>query len=438
MPPPNTPEEGLVSASATLALRPLISGDASLDVLDLRNLDYEGTTDENLICPICRVPFVEPTITDCDHVFCRKCIIQAHALKPICPVDRLPLKLVGETRPAPKIICNQLDNLPVRCPNSPRGCDRVVARALIENHVIRYCDRTLVPCPHPSCDKTVVRKDAGKGCLHYDVKCEYCEQVRQMADLEDHQNSECPNRMAECKLCGAEYIRHKQEEHLKECPETSTPCEFAPFGCAQHVRRKQLVEHVRTCAYQVVGPVGSQLAELRAEVNALQAQDRLKERRIKFLENRGYPIPSAASPEPVADLSLPDTTTTTATSSHEAAPYESRDQYFLTLFETMENKVDRLAAVLNEVDGRQSMMLFNESAQIKDQLTDVRSTMGVLGMHVRWLMNFRLQERGRVGTGSSQNLSESFSGGPQESIGGGYPDFPRRSSESMREHPPRL
>lgn len=434
MPPPNTPEEGLVSTTTTLALRPLIGGDAPLDDLDLRNLDYEGSVDENLICPICRVPFVSPLITDCDHVFCRRCIIQAHALKPVCPIDRLPLKLVGQTRPAPKIIYNQLDNLPVRCPNSPRGCDRIVARSLLENHVARYCDKSLVPCPHPSCDKTVVRKDTGKGCLHYDVKCEYCEQVVQKVDLEDHQNSECPNRTAECTLCEAEYIRHKQEEHLKECPEASTPCEFAPFGCTESIKRKQLEEHVRACAYQVVGPVGGQLAELRAEVNALQVQDRLKERRIKFLENRGYAMPAADSSsaeqqQAVTDISLPGTAP-----EHETAPYESRDQYFLTLFETMEAKLDRLSAALNEVDGRQSMMLFNESAQIKDQLTEVRSNMGVLGMHVRWLMNFRLQERGRVCT-TSNNMSESFSGAQENNS---YPDLPRRSSDGLRENPPRL
>lgn len=430
MPPPNTPEEGLVATTATLALRPLMGSEPALTTLDLRALEYEGNVDENLICPICRVPFISPVITACDHVFCHNCIVQAHALNPVCPVDRLPMKLVSETRSAPKIIHNQLDNLSVRCPNSSRGCGLIVSRSLVENHVARYCDKTLVPCPHPSCDKTVVRKDISKGCLHYDVKCEYCQQVKQKADLEEHQDIECPNRKTKCVLCKTEYVRHKQDEHLKECPEAQTACKFTPFGCTKNVKRKQLEEHAQICAYRVVGPVGDQLAELRAEISALQEKDRLKDRRIKFLETRGFPMPATSSPEPISDISLPE-----GSSAHEEnAPYESKDQYFLSLFETMESKVERLSSALNEVEGRHSMMLFNESSQIKDQLTEIRSTMGVLGMHVRWLMNFRLQERGRVGT-TSPGISGSLSS-TQDSNSDA--NLSRRLGDNLREHPPRL
>ncbi|CAJ2511763.1 Uu.00g073880.m01.CDS01 [Anthostomella pinea] len=426
MPPPNTPEEGLV-ATTTLALRPFVRGEPASSAVDLRALEYEGIVDENLICPICRVAFVAPIITACDHVFCHKCIVQAHALNPVCPVDRLPLKLASETQTAPKIVHNQLDNLMVRCPNKSRGCSLVVARSLVDNHVIRYCDKTLIPCPHPSCEQSVARKDSGKGCLHYDAKCEYCEQVHQKADLKDHQDSQCRNRKKNCGLCKVEVVRHKQDEHMKECPEAETPCRFAPFGCTRQMSRKHLEVHARACEYRVVGPMGEQLAELRAELGVLQEKDRLKDRRIKFLENKGFPMPSTSSTDTMGDMSLSETPANT-----ENAPYESRDQYFLSLFETMESKVERLSSALNEVEGRHSMMLFNETLPIKDQLTEIRSTMGVLGMHVRWLMNFRLQERGRVGTGSP-NVPGSLT---QENSNGS--SLPRRLSDTLRENPPRL
>ncbi|KAK8078126.1 hypothetical protein PG996_004296 [Apiospora saccharicola] len=444
MPPPNTPEEGLVSAptTATLALRPITRDlevttasppTAAIPAVDLRALEYESNVDENLICPICRVALVAPVITNCDHVFCQKCLVQAHTLNPVCPVDRQPLlKLSSETRSAPKLIANQLDNLTVRCPNRMRGCDLVVARSLVENHVSRYCDKTLVPCPHPSCDKTIARKDEGKGCLHYEVSCEFCEQAIQKADLETHQDMECLNRKKDCELCGAEYVRSKQEEHTKECPEVEVTCNFAPFGCNHKMSRRHLEEHCARCDYRVVGPVGEQLAELRAEMTTLKEKDRLKDRRIKFLENRGYSAPAAT--ENISSMtSLP--------AAQETAPYESRDQYFLSLFETMESKVERLSSALTEVEGRHSMMLFNETMPIKDQLTEIRSTLGVLGMHVRWLMNFRLQERGRVlggggGASSPSPLPSAAMGAGQESSSDS--NLPRRLSDNMREHPPRL
>lgn len=434
MPPPNTPEEGLIIGT-TLALAGAIppSGHSPPSNFDLRALEYEGNVDENLICPICRCPFVSPIITACEHVFCTKCIIQAHALNPVCPVDRSPLKLVQETRRAPRIIHNQVDNLTVKCPNSSRGCNLIVTRSLVENHVERYCDKALVPCPNTYCDKQVMRKDIVKGCLHYNVKCKYCDQVKQMADMDEHQDTECPNRKAECNQCKGEYVRHKLEEHSNECPESWTSCKFTPLGCLALVRRKKLEQHVQTCPYRIVGPVGEQLAELQAEIKALQEKDQLKDRRIKFLENRGFPLPMQNSPEPISDIAMSE-----AIPAHEDnAPYESRDQYFLSLFETMESKVERLSTALNEVEGRHSMMLFNESSQIKDQLTELRSTMGVLGMHVRWLMNFRLQERGRVGT-VSPSMSGPFSGSSNSHENDGDSYSPRRLSDILRESNPRL
>lgn len=434
MPPPNTPEEGVVGSNttATLALRPMVRGvdPPPPAAVDLRLLEYEGTVDENLICPICRSPFVQPLITNCDHVFCYRCLVQAHALNPVCPVDRLPLKLVSETRSAPKIIHNQLDNLTVRCPNYTKGCGLVVARSLVENHVTRYCDKTQVPCPHPACEHTIARKDVGKGCLHYEVECEYCECAMLKADLEEHQDQSCPNRKKDCELCGAEFVRNKQDEHTKDCPEVETSCEYAPFGCTSQMARKLLAKHAETCDYRVVGPVGEQLAELRSELSALQEKDRLKDRRIKFLENRGFSVPAASAPEAISDMSL----TPESPANADNAPYESRDQYFLSLFETMESKVERLSSALAEVEGRHSMMLINETLQIKDQLTEIRSTLGVLGMHVRWLMNFRLQERGRVMTGSPA-MPGSMAGGQGS---GSDANLPRRLSDTLRENPPRL
>jgi hypothetical protein len=193
--------------------------------------------------------------------------------------------------------------------------------------------------------------------------------------------------------------------------------------------RKELEEHGQRCEYRVVGPVGEQLAELRAELDVLQEKDRLKDRRIKFLENRGFSLPATNSSEAITDINITETSANT-----ETAPYESRDQYFLSLFETMESKVERVSSALTEVEGRHSMMLFNETLQIKDQLTEVRSTLGVLGMHVRWLMNFRLQERGRVGSGNPA-LPGSFTGSQVDT---NDLDLPRRLSDTLRENPARL
>lgn len=414
-------------------------------VVDLRTVDYVDAVDENLVCPICRVALVDPVITVCDHVFCWRCLDQAHALSPNCPIDRQPLD--GEEMfLAPKIITNQLDSLRVKCPNHDRGCDLVVARSLVENHVSRYCDKTMVPCPHPGCINRVARRDAAKGCLHYEVRCEYCKGTMLKADLEEHQDRECPNREAQCERCGADYLRNKHDEHIQECPEAETQCRFAPFGCATKTVRKLLDDHAAACEYRVVGPVGQQIMELRSELAALQEKDRLKDRRIKFLENKGFSMPVAASAseqQAMTEMNLAPETSLSSSSTATAEsrpPYESRDQYFLQLFETIDHKVERLSTGLQEVDGRHSLHMIHETMQIKDQLTEIRSTLGVLGMHVRWLMNFRLQERGRVAP-SSSGMTSSMAGSQHGSSGtgtgtgtgtGSALNLPRRLSDPDR------
>ena len=178
-----------------------------------------------------------------------------------------------------------------------------------------------------------------------------------------------------------------------------------------------------------MGPLFESLKEeaaaLRGEVQSLQEKDKAKDRRIRFLESDrsmastssnalGYPVPDMST--------LPDHTTT----SMEYAPYDSRDQYLLSLLESQESKVDQISAGMTELEAKQTMMLFNETIPIKEQLAELRSAQGVLGMHVRWLMNFRLQER-RPGAGAAgpSNVPKPGSG-----PGGLASQAPRRLSDT--------
>ncbi|KAH9972221.1 hypothetical protein BJV74DRAFT_211367 [Russula compacta] len=53
---------------------------------------YVGSPNSNLLCCICRMPFVEPTTSrTCAHSFCRGCIAPALNVSPHCPIDRSPL-----------------------------------------------------------------------------------------------------------------------------------------------------------------------------------------------------------------------------------------------------------------------------------------------------------------------------------------------------------
>ncbi|PLW08883.1 hypothetical protein PCANC_20189 [Puccinia coronata f. sp. avenae] len=98
--------------------------------------DYLAEPNENLICPICRNPFIEPVMCEStDHVFCRICLIKSLEISPTCPIDRLPLSL-SLVIPAPKLITKLVDELLVSCPfKSKLGCSFVCQRDLIAAHL---------------------------------------------------------------------------------------------------------------------------------------------------------------------------------------------------------------------------------------------------------------------------------------------------------------
>ena len=160
----------------------------------------------------------------------------------------------------------------------------------------------------------------------------------------------------------------------------------------------------------------AEISTLREQVHVMNEKDKIQERRIKFLENHPLFNYSDVSSHTVSNLPY----------SSPAELPESRDQYLLSLLESQESKVDQLSLGLTEMEAKQTMMLFNETIPIKEQLAELRSNQGVIGMHVRWLMNFRMAER-RPGPGPGS------SGGSDASGPGGDSQSPRRLSDSMRD-----
>ncbi|KNZ52461.1 hypothetical protein VP01_3566g1 [Puccinia sorghi] len=98
--------------------------------------DYIAEPNENLICPICRNPFIDPVMCEStDHVFCRTCLIKSLEVSPTCPIDRQPLSL-SLVIPAPKLINKLVDELLVSCPfKSKLGCSFICQRDLIAAHL---------------------------------------------------------------------------------------------------------------------------------------------------------------------------------------------------------------------------------------------------------------------------------------------------------------
>ena len=419
--PPNTPasshETSPISHRQYGAISEALADSPSISAnkIDYRGLTYFGTVDENLICPICHAAFVDPVDTLCDHTFCRDCITSALAVTENCPIDRGFLPCDQEFKLPHKLLRNQLDGLPVDCPK----CHEHVPRSLFASHLQKYCPESLVWCPVKTCDLPVKRKLVSRGCLHYEVICLDCGEVHLETEMQDHREGFCKDRFMTCDYCAKTIVRCKELEHAKECSDKVVPCEWAGYGCRHEAMRK--IQHLHECSFKMVGTMAEMLKKeisgLRGEVKTLTEKNQLQERRIKFLENGQKDVDR---PFVISDVQ-----------SHSLSPrsesLDSPHEYLLSLVESQENKVNQLLAGVTELEARQTVMVLNETMPLKDQIAELRSNQGVLGMHVRWLLNIRNRENQMRG-GNNMNGGSGNSGGPR-----GDGSMPRRLSDSTRE-----
>lgn len=259
--------------------------------VDLRMLDYVTEYDDNLMCPICRCPFVDPVVlNECDHCFCRDCIRQTwttntnyNPLGPRgdCPTCRTPAKL-GPRSSTSKILGNILDDLLVKCPKADHGCKSQVKRGEVQDHMSIYCGYAMVECPTEQCELPVQRQYAKQGCLHYGVSCLACREDMLRCHLETHWRSKCVDRQIRCDQCKAKiFFKELTEHNTRLCPAISIPCPGASLGCNTRSKRREAEFHAKSCTLAKLAPV---LSAQQQRLDDQEAAQRQMNRKLEVLE----------------------------------------------------------------------------------------------------------------------------------------------------------
>ncbi|KAF8241533.1 hypothetical protein K440DRAFT_642046 [Wilcoxina mikolae CBS 423.85] len=189
--------------------------------LDLRTLTYLTHVDDNLCCPICRSPLIDPETTKCRHTFCADCISGALEISSTCPVDRNPLG-PGDVSAAPIMIANLVNDLAVLCPNRGLGCTATLPRSL------------------------------------------------------DHEEI-CPQLSSSCPHCLLEFPRPDIRSHQLTCEEGMVVCKALSVGCPWSGRRREASEHAISCAFTYLRPL---LHEHASRIAALELENKLLRKKI--------------------------------------------------------------------------------------------------------------------------------------------------------------
>ena len=110
----------------------------------LYEYDEETTIDPNCICSICNEPLEKPSITPCEHVFCRPCIegwlIRQH--NGTCPTCRQVLSL-NDLRKVMRPFRNILDAILVICTQCGL---RGIQRGNFRDHIVKQCPKSIQRC----------------------------------------------------------------------------------------------------------------------------------------------------------------------------------------------------------------------------------------------------------------------------------------------------
>lgn len=428
MPPNNTPDEGLpprpeppdgsppddisagtVSNIPDIGISPLPapSGQTATvqnraPAIDWAGLEYVGQVDDNLLCAICKIPFHTPVTThQCRHTFCCQCLgrhldnLEELGRPELCPLCRTELEetAVGAFwGPADRIVEALLEQLQVRCPG--KLCKWTGPRGSLENHV-KTCNSTPVPCVDGSCPKTILRGAQEEVCLHHQGTCILCDEAMEVSQVHEHRSTVCPQALDKCPMCLESFARRELPSHMRVCLVSPVYCKFRDMGCKHQGPGSTIEQHVKTCLYGLITAMEERIMQKigpGAEVQSMTRQLQDAQHRMAAVEaeqaglrdvSRGRPNTSPPS------NSLDDNT--------------EREQYLLETFDQLERRVSEISRTLLSRDAMQATMLRNEILPMKEQMTEIRSQLGILSMHVRWLMDVQR-------TRQRQNIVNAFSG----------------------------
>ncbi|KAK4141166.1 uncharacterized protein C8A04DRAFT_14277 [Dichotomopilus funicola] len=470
MPPPNTPEEGaLATASSepsspepapvplTAPNSPSAIGFAEFKYIFITKLDYQaieyvGEVDDTLLCPVCRTPFISPITTPCGHTFCRECIDRALETQSTCPIDRQRIRKTRDYHLCPLIIKEQLDRLMVKCPN--KGCNHQCPREHLEGHYKRRCDFTLVQCTGPDCVKPITRRVARKrlgGCMHDEVDCRHCGDKVCSMELDSHYDNDCMGRVAVCSDCrqvmpNPSMTRHKHED----CPKVDAPCKWHSAGCRVFKRRELVKKHeAEGCSFEVISRMLQQQAEDRKRLDEMARHvARCEERHARREARRAARAQAHATAHGTNNNNDHRSIEATHSAAHSAEPSSdgdgdvggSTEDYVLAQFERLESELEILRQQSRDMDARQSHIILQHAAHFSDQIAEIGSKVGVVNMHLSWLMSLQRQSRSSTAAaaiaGAAASVASGSSSGarPGSSDGSGwrYSGDDRRYSEGGR------
>ena len=417
----------------------------SLNRVDFSELEYVGNVDPNLICPICQSPLVGPVETECGHTFCSECIysaMQHQGDEKSCPncrqsFPRVRLEVVNT------IVDRMLDDLVVRCVSKSKGCQELMTRSNVLDHVNRHCGYSDIACPDIRCRQILQRRQATDDqCHHRTVMCNHCPTIMAELEVEDHMMTRCERRVVACRDCNFEMHLDEMEEHKRNCPDAFVQCDAAPYGCIFVSKREGVIAHAHVCPLVMLGPhfeaLQNRIKTQEDAIERIQRQnDMFKEFMIMTEDNFGRltspPLLGVPPHHDLSQLARP----LTGESNHQPAGHH------FSLHESLREDIARVRDTVSAVNARANTISINESLRHAEEIGHINAKIANLRAQVQWLIMSQRERNAQRALGSQdsvgngQLLPEPVEDSPNQHEGGVELGSSRRQSDPNREDPNR-
>ena len=180
---------------------------------------------DSLTCTIGMGIFNDPVTLPCQHVFCRKCIEKSLEANGVCPTCKAKTTLQSLT---PQPYFNELIYISlVKCPRCTWSGD-YQSFCLHEKKCVPPRDECPLRCGTKLSKKEL--SDHLLNCKFRRIVCKDCKKEIYYAELLFH-DDDCPMKKVLCKGCGLSTTFNDRSDHIKNCQELNSLCNFAFCGC---------------------------------------------------------------------------------------------------------------------------------------------------------------------------------------------------------------